>query len=169
MNHLVEHPAAHEDTPDLIAHILERYHEAHRQELPELVTLAEKVEAVHATDPRAPHGLAEALKAMVATLEAHMEKEETVLFPAMQQGGGDSIRRPIAVMRHDHAEHEQALARIAAATHGFNLPKGACRSWTRLYAGVRKLVEDLDEHMHLENDVLFPRFEAAPEHPEARH
>ncbi len=62
-------------------------------------------------------------------------------------------------MRHDHEAHERALARIAAITRGFRLPAGACRSWTRLYAGTRKLVEDMDEHIFLENEVLFPRFE----------
>ena len=108
--------------------------------------------------------LAETLKAMTGELEVHMKKEELILFPAMNQGRGDMIAQPIAVMRHDHAGHEQALARIAAITHGFRLPKGACGSWSRLYTGTQKLVEDLDEHIHLENDVLFPRFEEAA-HP----
>ena len=66
---------------------------------------------------------------------------------------------PIAGMRYDHAKHEEALGRIAAITHGFHLPADACESWRRLYAGTRKLVDDLDEHMSLENEVLFPRFE----------
>lgn len=54
-SHLVEHPAACESTPALIVHILERYHETHRRELPALVGLAQKVETVHGTDPNAPH------------------------------------------------------------------------------------------------------------------
>jgi regulator of cell morphogenesis and NO signaling len=161
-DHLVEHPATCEETPALIEHILERYHETHRRELPELVALAQKVERVHGTDPNAPHGLAEALKAMNGLLEAHMQKEETHLFPAMLQamlpGRADAAAQPIAGMRHDHAEHEEALDRIAAITHGFRLPADACNSWRRLYAGTRKLVDDLDEHIRLENDVLFPRF-----------
>lgn len=159
MSRFVEHPAANEETPALIEHIVERYHETHRRELPELVALARKVERVHGTDPNAPHGLAEALADMVGDLEVHMKKEEFILFPAMQQGRADAVAAPIAVMRHDHHDHEEALARIAAITHGFRLPPDACSSWTRLYAGTRKLVEDLDEHIRLENDVLFPRFE----------
>lgn len=159
MTDLIEHPAAHEATPGLIAHILERYHETHRRELPELVTLARKVERVHGADPDAPHGLADALAAMSDALETHMTREEQVLFPALASGRIAGVAAPIAVMRQDHAEHEAALARIAAITHGFRLPAGACGTWTRLHVGLRKLVEDLDEHMHLENEVLFPRFE----------
>lgn len=158
-SHLVEHPAACEETPALIAHIVERYHETHRREMPELVALARKVEKVHGTDPNAPHGLADALQAMVGELEVHMKKEELVLFPAMTRGRADAVAAPIEGMRHDHGDHEEALARIAAITHGFRLPAGACRSWKRLYEGTRKLVEDLDEHIYLENEVLFPRFE----------
>ena len=164
----VEHPAACEETPALIEHILERYHAMHRRELPVLVALAEKVEAVHGEDPNAPHGLAQALRAVVEDLEAHMRKEEIVLFPAMRSGRTDAVAEPIAVMRNDHDEQERALARIAAITHGFRLPRDACRSWRQLYAGTRKLVEDLDEHVRLDNDVLFPRFEDASEHPAAR-
>ena len=158
-SHLVEHPAACEETPALIEHIVERYHQTHRREMPELVALARKVEKVHGTDPNAPHGLADALQAMVGELEVHMKKEELLLFPAMARGRADAVAAPIAGMRHDHDDHEEALARIAAITHGFRLPAGACRSWKRLYDGTRKLVEDIDEHIYLENEVLFPRFE----------
>lgn len=160
-SHLVEHPAACEETPALIAHIVERYHESHRRELPDLIALARKVESVHGTDPSAPHGLAEALQVIVGDLEIHMKKEELVLFPAMMCGRREAAAGSIASMRHDHDAQEQALARMAAITHGFRLPSGACSSWTRLYAGTRKLLEDLEEHIRLENEVLFPRFEAA--------
>ena len=160
-SHLVEHPAACEETPALIAHIIERYHDTHRRELPDLVALARKVETVHGTDPNAPHGLAEALQSIAGQLELHMKKEELVLFPAMERGRCEAANGPIASMRHDHDEQEEALARVAAITHGFRLPSGACSSWRRLYSGTRKLLDDLEEHIQLENEVLFPRFEAA--------
>jgi regulator of cell morphogenesis and NO signaling len=141
-NHLVEHPAAcpaaGKETPALIDHIVERYHDTYRRELPELVALAQKVERLHGTDPSAPHGLAQGLKQMVSQLEAHMRTEERVLFPAMARRPADGMAEPIAGMRHGHEAHERALGRIAAITHGFRLPAGACRSWTQLYAGTRK-------------------------------
>lgn len=110
-------------------HILERYHETHRRELPALVGLAQKVETVHGTDPNAPHGLADALRTMAGELERHMSNEERVLFPAMTRGQAAALAKPIAAMRLDHHGHEEALARIAAITHGLRLPKDACRSW----------------------------------------
>lgn len=143
-------------TQDLIGHIQARFHDVHRQELPGLITLARNVEDRHAEDVNAPHGLTQALEAMVADLEAHMRKEETVVFPALASGVGASL----AGLRDDHAGHEAALNRIAAITHGFRLPRYACQSWRRLYEGLGKLAEDLDEHRDLEDNVLFPRFEA---------
>lgn len=161
--------AAPGPTPDLIAHILERYHATHRRELPELVALARRVERVHGTDPNAPHGLAAALESLTAELEAHMRaEEEAVLYPALAAGEGARRAGTIASLRHDHAAQERDLARIAAITHGFRLPRGACRSWTRLYDGVGKLAEDLDEHRHLEERVLFPRLERTARRPTHR-
>lgn len=146
-------------TPKLIAHILSRYHDTHRRELPELIALAQRVETKHADDPDAPHGLTHALEEIVADLEDHMRREEAVLFPAIGAATPGKLDDAIAFLRHDHAGQERALNRIAAITHGFRKPGNACHAWTRLYAGLGKLVEDLDEHMYLENDVLFPRFE----------
>lgn len=147
------------ETSTLIEHIVENYHAAHRREMPELVALARMVEELHGTDPAAPHGLAAALEVMVDELEAHMQREEQQIFPALVEGQIAAVAAPIAGIRDDHQEQEQALAKIAAITHGFRLPVDACGPWKRLYAGTRKLVEDLDEHFYLESEVLFPRFE----------
>lgn len=152
-------PAAEAPTPALVEHIRARFHETHRQELPKLIALARKVETVHAEDINAPHGLTRALEAMVAELEAHMRTEETVVFPALQAGTSGQVAEPLARLRDDHCGQEAALNRIAAIAHGFRLPLNACGSWRRLYAGLGKLAEDLDEHRYLEDDVLFPRFE----------
>lgn len=160
MSESLDVPEAQTPTPALIEHILLRYHETHRRELPELVALAQKVETTHANDINAPHGLTRALEAIVADLEDHMRREEAVIFPALDAGTFGHADGSIASLRADHAGHQAALNRIAAITHGFRLPSHACGSWIRLYAGLCKLAEDLDEHRHLENDVLFPRFEA---------
>ncbi|MFH1804724.1 MAG: iron-sulfur cluster repair protein YtfE [Pseudomonadota bacterium] len=151
-------PAA-DDVNGLISFILSRYHETHRHELPELILLARKVEAVHGDHPDAPHGLADILYEMAQDLDAHMCKEEMILFPAMQEKVM-TLEGPIAQMRHEHSDHGEHLHRIEAATHNFALPDGACGSWRALYLGTSKLVEDLVAHIHLENNVLFPRFEA---------
>ena len=147
-------------TPDLITLILTRYHAVHRRELAELVRLARRVEAVHADKPDCPRGLAELLDAMGEELEHHMQKEEQVLFPMMTRGGAPMIGQPIAVMRHEHENHGLHLHALAALTRDATPPEGACNTWRALYAGVRKLTDDLIEHIHLENNVLFPRFGA---------
>ncbi len=154
-------PAAQE-TGELIDHILARYHETHRRELPELIRLARKVEAVHAERPDAPRGLADTLQEMLGELEVHMRKEELILFPAMRHfADGGGLDGPIAQMRHDHDDHGAQLQRLEEITGNFTLPEGACRSWQALYAGAAKLADDVREHIHLENNVLFPRYEAA--------
>jgi regulator of cell morphogenesis and NO signaling len=116
---------------------------------------------VHGDHEEAPLGLTEALVALRDELESHMVKEEQVLFPMMRQGGHPMIRHPIGAMRHEHDTTAGLLRGIEHATHGLALPVGACRSWTALYTGLEKFTGDLVAHMHLENTVLFPRFEAA--------
>jgi regulator of cell morphogenesis and NO signaling len=152
-------PEAPQESAALVAHIKSRFHDVHRRELPELVKLARRVEAVHRQHPRVPHGLADLLERASTELEDHMAKEEQVLFPAMQAGFTGSLDMPIFVMRKEHNSHAELIHGLENLTGGFVLPEDACRTWQALYLGVEKLVTDLTEHIHLENNVLFPRFE----------
>jgi regulator of cell morphogenesis and NO signaling len=146
------------DTDDLIALIEMRYHAAHRREFPELIKLARRVEAVHKTHAAAPHGLAVLLERMQEDLEDHMQKEEQVLFPLMRHGGHPMIAQPIAVMLAEHDDHGAHLRELERLTNDFSVPDDACPTWRALYAGGRKLAGDLVEHIHIENNILFPRF-----------
>lgn len=146
------------ESPALIDHLLTRYHAVHRTELPELAALARRVEAVHAGHPEVPAGLADLLQRMAGELEVHMKKEELILFPAMQRHVA-GLGAPIAQMRHDHVDHGNHLRLLEEMTDSFTPPAGACRSWQALYTGAAKLSDDLQQHIHLENNVLFPRFE----------
>jgi regulator of cell morphogenesis and NO signaling len=143
----------------LVAHILSRFHETHRRELPELARLARRVEAVHRDHPTVPRGLADLLDVATRKLTDHMKKEEQVLFPAIRAAYLRSLDMPILVMRHEHREHAQIVHDLEEITGGFTAPGDACGSWQSLYGGVAKFVADLTEHIHLENNVLFPRFE----------
>ena len=153
--------AAPESTDDLIELIETRYHAAHRRELPELVRLARRVEAVHKDHPAAPRGIAALLERMSSELEEHMQKEEQVLFPLMQRGGHPMIAQPIAVMLAEHDDHGAHLRALESLTGDFTAPDGACPTWRALYVGTKKLADDLVEHIHIENNVLFPRFQKA--------
>lgn len=147
-----------ESTDALVDHILKRYHETHRRELAELVRLARKVEAVHRDHPDAPRGLADELEGLRLELDDHMHVEEEILFPLLLAGGAARSGLPIEQMRREHRQHGDRLARLEELAHEFEVPVDACRSWCALYAGSSKFVEDVREHIHLENNVLFPRF-----------
>ena len=138
-----------------IAHILQRYHETHRSQLAELGALAQKVATVHAGS--FPAALVPLLQGIEAELLNHMMKEERVLFPMIKQGAGRGAAMPIQMMMHEHSEHEAALAELRALTDDFTPPEGACGSWQRLYALAKELSDDLNDHISLENDILFAR------------
>lgn len=144
---------------ELIEHILTRYHATHRAELPELVRLAARVEERHAANAAVPSGLHAALVELSDALEEHMQKEERILFPLMRAGGHPMIAAPIGRMRFEHDEHGERLANLVRLARGFELPAEACPTWHALYAGVRKLIDDVHEHVHLENNILFARFD----------
>ena len=145
----------------LIDHILKRYHEVHRAQLPELIRMASRVEAVHRDHPDVPAGLAEFLEVMEQELLAHMQKEELILFPMLRQGGNEFVCQPIGMMRHEHVHHGDALERLMALTRDATPPAGACNTWRALFSGIRQLHDDLISHIHLENNLLFPQFEGA--------
>lgn len=149
------------DPAALTTYIETRFHQTHREQLPDLAALALKVERVHGDQPEAPHGLGALLQRLIGELEVHMKKEELILFPAIRRGGMPGIEHPIAVMRADHDDHSAEVARIRALNANLTLPEGACRSWAALYDGLAQFLADLEAHVRLENDVLFPRFEAA--------
>lgn len=148
---------AQRPSPELIEHILARYHARHREQFPELIRLAARVEQVHGDRTECPRGLARHLEEMHEALECHMWKEEQVLFPLVLRGMTAAAHQPAAVMRMEHDHHGQDLAELERLTDGITLPRGACNTWRALYLGLQALREDLMEHIHLENNVLFER------------
>ncbi len=144
---------------EMIDHILTRYHAVHREQLPELVRMARRVEAVHRDNPHVPTGLAAHLEDMEAELLNHMAKEEAILFPALRASAQNDMRMPIQMMRNEHVGHGEQLERLMALTNDANPPPGACNTWRALYAGIAQLSDDLINHIHTENNLLFPQFE----------
>lgn len=147
------------DSAALTRYIETRYHARHRDQLPALVSLAEIIESVHFGENSVPEGLSDLLRRMLGEMEVHMKKEELILFPALRKGGMPGIETPIMVMRADHDDHAVEMAEIRRLTGNLALPAGACQTWAALYAGIEEFLTDLEDHMKLENDVLFPQFE----------
>jgi regulator of cell morphogenesis and NO signaling len=152
-----EHGPIPESTGDIVAYILERFHKGHRRDFPGLIVFARRVENTHAD---APKGLADFLDEIAESLEAHMQKEEQILFPLIQRGGHPMIGHPIAVMRGEHEDHGLNLAKLRELTNNFQPPANACGSWRVFYDGLAELSAELKEHIRVENEILFPRFGA---------
>lgn len=143
---------------ELVDHILARFHQPLHDELGGLVEAARKVERVHGDKASCPHGLADHLAAVHDAVEQHLAKEEQVLFPAIRAGmRGAGLGMPIQVMRGEHDVHGEDLRKIRELTSDLTPPPEACATWRGLYASLERFEADLMEHIHLENNVLFPR------------
>lgn len=144
--------------PELIDFILTRYHEPLRRDLPGLIAAASKVERVHAAKASCPRGLAADLEQLDAELRQHLAKEEQVLFPAIRAGSrGAQVHMPVRVLMQEHDDHGANLQRLREIATDYAPPPEACATWRALYVGLERLEAELMEHIHLENNVLFPR------------
>lgn len=160
-------PWAEQSSDALIDHILVRYHQQHREDLPELIRLARRVEQVHGERQDCPKGLADHLSEMQQELESHMMKEEQILFPMLRRTSASQVSAPISMMRFEHDQHGEALTHLEQLTNDITAPADACNTWRALYAGLRQLREDLMQHIHLENNILFMG-DRSPVPPQAR-
>lgn len=155
---------------DLIAHILSTHHSYVKQEIPRLKQLLVKVVAVHgATHPELA-GVQRTFAALAEELTAHMMKEEMVLFPYIEklenatsagrpapQAPFGSIGNPVRMMEMEHASAGEGLEEIRNLTSTYTPPEDACFSYKTLYSALREFEVDLHQHIHLENNILFPR------------
>lgn len=156
---------------ELARHIIATHHEYLKLELPALGKRLDKVHQVHGSrDPEMLDGLVAVFASLRAELELHLHKEETILFPFIEQYGVaeaqgrpvppvpfGSIANPIGVMEKEHANAGGALVDLRTLTRDYQLPSYACTTVLALYAGLQALEADLHVHIHLENNILFPR------------
>jgi regulator of cell morphogenesis and NO signaling len=143
---------------ELIDHIVESYHRRLDEELPRLELMAKKVLRVHGDKaPDVLPALVDTFLGLRSELEDHMAKEEQILFPMIREGQGASTVAPISMMEHEHDSAGRALRRIRELTDDYQVPEGACNTWRALWHGLAALEEDMHQHIHLENNILFPR------------
>jgi regulator of cell morphogenesis and NO signaling len=162
--------------PVLVGHIIGHYHSALKRDLPVLRELAAKVAHRHGGDVPALLGVQEVVEELAAEMTSHMEKEEVILFPlavrlaAGEWDGGPApwiAEGPVQQMEHEHAEVAEMLGRLHALTGGFAAPANACNSFRGLYDMLVELERETTLHIHLENNVLFPRIEELALQPTA--
>lgn len=154
----------------LIQHIVRVHHQYVRRELPRLAEMAQKLAAKRSDRAPELQQIAELLEHLRAGLFAHIEKEEQVLFPFIAQMDQDSIvayppahacfrsvSHPIFMMMQEHEAANLLIAELRNITNGFEVPAWACATQTGLFSGLRAFETDLEQHVHLENNLLFPR------------
>lgn len=151
---------------ELCDHIEATHHAYLREELPRLDRMTEKVARVHGEKQPKLKAIREAFVALRGELEPHMMKEERILFPMVrqledssQQAGCHcgSIENPIRQMELEHDHAGDALARIREAADDFVAPDWACNTYRAMLDGLQQLEQDLHQHIHKENNVLFPK------------
>lgn len=160
-----------EFTPSrLIQHIVRVHHKNVRQELPQLVEMAHAIADKHGE--RAPE--LRRVELLVAELHAemseHLRKEEHVLFPYIAQVDEapllafrppqqcfSQVGQPVFMMVQEHERAQLMLAELRQLTDDFKPPVWACAGFAALYEGLRGFAANLEEHIRLENDVLFPQ------------
>ena len=156
---------------EIIRHIVSTHHEYLKLELPRIAQRLRKVVQVHGeSDPAALHELDNVFEGLRQELSLHMHKEEMMLFPAIARYEAaarsgwplppapfGSIENPIGVMEAEHDTAGLALTRIRELTIDFQPPAYACSTYRAMLDGLKALETDLHAHIHLENNILFPR------------
>ena len=141
---------------DLCAHIAQVHHERLRWELPRLADLAERAVVAHGAERPELHELRDVLLSLRSELEEHIVDEEQRLFPAILAGdvpGGEELAR----LEREHDEAGAALHRLRELTAGYDTARALCNTHRALLDGLHGLELDLHQHVHEENNVLFPR------------
>lgn len=151
---------------ELADHIEGTHHAYLKTELPRLMPLVERIAARHRDkNPRLPE-LAREFSAFRAELEAHMSKEERVLFPMIREietkkREEGAIENPVRMMEMEHKQAGDSLAVMRRLTDDFSTPTNACNTYRAVMHSLRELEADMRQHVHKENNVLFPKAVAA--------
>ena len=155
---------------DLIAHIKGTHHQYTRDEIARLTPLFSKVCSVHGE--RHPELIAQlaTFQRLSQELTTHLMKEEMFLFPYVERmeesviqkepilpPAFGTVKNPISMMEHEHDSAGEALGALRASSHDYLVPSDGCASFHALYKGLADLEADLHQHIHLENNILFPR------------
>jgi regulator of cell morphogenesis and NO signaling len=153
---------------ELADHIVSTHHAFLREQLPRLDQLTAKVASVHGEHRPELRTLREVFVGFRQELESHMYKEEQILFPmcrTLEQSDSSappafhcgSIANPIRVMIMEHDHAGDALGQMRTLTAGYRVPAEACGSYRAMLDGLESLEKDMHQHVHKENNILFPR------------
>ncbi|MBX2923136.1 MAG: iron-sulfur cluster repair di-iron protein [Chitinophagaceae bacterium] len=163
---------------DLLADYIEKKH--HRYvtgRIAEIQPLLNKVVKVHAGQHPELTEVERLFNESAGELTAHMKKEELILFPFIRKmaAAGDSpvhapfgsVQNPISMMMHEHNNEGERFRKIADLTNQYTVPGDACNTYRVTFALLKEFEEDLHLHIHLENNILFPKAIALEQQPVA--
>lgn len=152
---------------DLLADYIEkRHHRYVAQKSPELMQYLNKLCKVHGERHPELFDIRDEFASMASELASHMQKEELVLFPFVRKLATEqqpapppfgTVQNPIRMMMHEHSVEGDRLARITELTSGYTAPADGCTTYRVAFAMLREFEEDLHHHIHLENNIMFPR------------
>jgi len=155
---------------ELVAHIVTRHHGFTREELVRVSNLLAKVCSVHGENHPELHRLHTVFQELKHELTSHMLKEEQVLFPyienletAVRRGEPvptpffGTVRNPVRMMMQEHDDAGQALRDLREVSSNYQVPADGCITFRTLYQALEEFERDLHQHIHLENNILFPR------------
>lgn len=157
--------------PDfLINYIINIHHKYVNENLPLLSEFTNKIASVHGERHPELIQIAELFQGIVSELQHHMMKEENILFPYIKtlndtfKNGSKltpspfgTVRNPVRMMEMEHENAGSLLKQIRNLSDNFNLPEDACNTYTVTYKKLDEFENDLHQHIHLENNILFPR------------
>jgi regulator of cell morphogenesis and NO signaling len=155
---------------NLIAHINSTHHVFVREECPRIERLAGKVVSVHGKNHPELLQVQKIFAALASELSAHLTKEEQILFPyiiRMEEAVAakepapaamfGTVMNPVRMMMQEHDGAGETLKELRAITNDYEIPSDACISYATLYDALKAFEADLHQHIHLENNILFPR------------
>ena len=154
----------------LCEHIVTKHHGYVREEIPRLQFLAGKVAARHGDTHPELLRIKELTEAICEEMTQHMGKEEVVLFPYISKlerniatcgppslGCFGTVKNPIRMMMAEHDAAGAIMAEIRELSGNYTAPQGACPTYRGFYQALQEFERDLHRHVHLENNILFPR------------
>jgi regulator of cell morphogenesis and NO signaling len=154
----------------LADYIVNKHHKYVQQATQEIYQYTQKVAHVHGHHYTQTIDIAEKFVQLAQELDAHMKKEEQILFPYIKQleaaskegkplerPGFGTVENPVRMMEHEHDIAGNLMREIEVLTEGFDPPKGACMTFRVSYLKLQEFQDDLHRHIHLENNILFPR------------
>jgi len=167
-----------EPLADLVAHINDTHHKYTREEIARLGPLFEKVVSVHGKNHPELQSIQASFLELAGELTMHLMKEEMMLFPyivRMEESVTEqqpilpppfgTVQNPVSMMQHEHDSAGDALRAMREASGGYSAPPDACVSYQTLYKALTEFEADLHQHIHLENNILFPRAIAMEQTP----